>query len=630
VLRTATPLRHPDPCAMAALPVCVMQGDFLDGVVESALRTMADQLKAEYRKELSRALEAADLEAASGAGASRTDAPQVTVPPPTLNTPLAEVGEGQLDLVGELRTTASVPGPPAREHGSTVRRVRMSRLAPEHAVAWRQSCTSNGINNNNNNGRGTQLSTAWELAWEAEAPFGSRNTVRHNDRWQGRLAEVDTDAIKSMREEEIAREEALLARLGQSTSMPSVPAAGEASRCRIFLYRAITSPRFDFGMGFVIILNALTIGTETSLARRGGHIPTSLRVAEYTFVIIYCVELAMRLYVLGKQKAFSNHWVKFDALMVAAGLLNLLFTLTAFGGDPAAAVVDSANMLKMIRLFRLAKTVRVVVQFRTLWMLVQGLMYAVMPMFWTAILMLVVIYVFAVIAMEFILVSEDNEAYNAPARNFDTIGESMMTLMQFMTLDSAAQIYRPLIATKPLLFLYFLAFLLLGPIALMNIVTAIMVESSLRTANEDQEAKKAWDNIRRKKLMPKLRSIFLALDTSGDGEVDLSEILNAPPEVREAMQHIVGLDELEEVFQLLDYDGSGSIDIEEFVEGIMRSQADKPSELFVLVKQGRAILDRLKGVQLRISAQHGSDGDSRRSSVSLVENSKAEHGPKLM
>ncbi|CAK0839493.1 unnamed protein product [Prorocentrum cordatum] len=157
-----------------------------------------------------------------------------------------------------------------------------------------------------------------------------------------------------------------------------------------------------------------------------------------------------------------------------------------------------------------------------------------------------------------------------------------------------------------------------------------MVESSLRTANEDQEAKKAWDNIRRKKLMPKLRSIFLALDTSGDGEVDLSEILNAPPEVREAMQHIVGLDELEEVFQLLDYDGSGSIDIEEFVEGIMRSQADKPSELFVLVKQGRAILDRLKGVQLRISAQHGSDGDSRRSSVSLVENSKAEHGPKLM
>merc|ERR1719382_500943 len=92
--------------------------------------------------------------------------------------------------------------------------------------------------------------------------------------------------------------------------------------------------------------------------------------------------------------------------MVAAGTLNFFLTVTSLGGDAASGVVDNVNMLKMIRLFRLAKTVRVLVQFRTLWMLVQGLMYAVMPMFWTAILMTVVIYVFAVIAMETILISD--------------------------------------------------------------------------------------------------------------------------------------------------------------------------------------------------------------------------------
>merc|ERR1712228_386719 len=220
------------------------------------------------------------------------------------------------------------------------------------------------------------------------------------------------------------------------------------------------------------------------------------------------------------------------------------------------------GMLKMIRLFRLAKTVRVLVQFRTLWMLVQGLMYAVMPMFWTAILMTVVIYVFAVIAMETILISDadGDSTYIIAASNYDTLGDSMLTLMQFMTLDSVAGIYRPLISAKPWLLIYFLVFILLGPIALMNIVTAIMVESSLRTANEDQEAKKAWENIRRKNMMPKLRTMFLTLDTSGDGEVDLQEVLNAPSDIKEAMQHIVGLDQLEEVFNLLDYDGSGSVD----------------------------------------------------------------------
>merc|ERR1719188_2735752 len=106
--------------------------------------------------------------------------------------------------------------------------------------------------------------------------------------------------------------------------------------------------------------------------------------------------------------------------------------------------------------------------------------------------------------------------------------------MQFMCLDSAAVIYRPLVTTKPWLLIYFLIFILLGPIALMNIVTAIMVESSLRTASEDQEAKKAWKNMRRKALMPQLRSIFCALDISGNGKLDLEDLLNAPPEMKEA------------------------------------------------------------------------------------------------
>merc|ERR1712194_624846 len=138
--------------------------------------------------------------------------------------------------------------------------------------------------------------------------------------------------------------------------------------------------------------------------------------------------------------------------------------------------------------------------------------------------------------------------------------------MQFMTLDSVAAVYRPLITSNGWLIIYFLVFLLLGPVALMNIVTAIMVESSLRTANEDQEAKKVWEQMRRKNMMPKLRQMFIDLDTSGDGEVDLEEVMNAPVSLKEAMQHMIGLDQLEEIFNLLDFDGSGSVDIEEFLQ----------------------------------------------------------------
>jgi len=427
------------------------------------------------------------------------------------------------------------------------------------------------------------------------------------------LTAEDQEFLEEIRDAENARAAkaevfAQMGRLRNSTYHLMSPDTDEAlSWSKKMVFQLIASPKFDFGMGGIIIFNAVTIGLETSITRQKQDIPAYLHVLEYSFLFAYCVELSLRIYAVGWKRAFISNWVKFDATMVVAGILNFIITVSALGGDAASSVVDNVNMLKMIRLFRLARTVRVLVQFRTLWMLVQGLMYAVLPMLWTAMLMIVVVYVFAVIAMETILDdSTKGSDYSEACRNFDTIGDAMITLMQFMTLDSVAAIYRPLISSNFWLTFYFLIFVLLGPIALMNIVTAIMVESSLRTANEDQEAKKAWETMRKKNMMPKLKSLFETLDTSHDGFVDFEELTGAPPDIKEAMQHIVGLDELEEIFNMLDYDGSGSIDIDEFVDGIMRSQADKPSELIVLVKQSRAILDRLKDLGVRVSVRSDS------------------------
>jgi len=587
-----------------------MDGDFLDGVVESAMRSMAIHLKAEYRKELCKAFEVASLEAVTCDNLYRGEAP-VIVLSPSLNMPVIEPSEDTLRLAGGLQTLnvsehavmdntrgcITCPPPPCA-----------SRLSPKNSKSgvWSESMTNNPSKN-------TASSTGRSQHSPARCLDGPTRTNSRTGKRQVRLTQQERESLKRIRNEEIAQEEAVLTRRGSRASALKAPALDEASQCRLISYKLVASPEFDFCMGVVIIANALTIGLETSFSRHGREIPASLNILECSFVIIYCVELVMRVYGGGGPRAFSNNWVRFDAVMVAAGIFNLLFTMASFGGGAAADVVDSVSMLKMLRLCRLAKTVRVLVQFRTLWMLVQGLMYAVLPMLWTAMLMIVVVYVFAVIAMETILDdSTKGSDYSEACRNFDTIGDAMITLMQFMTLDSVAAIYRPLISSNFWLTFYFLIFVLLGPIALMNIVTAIMVESSLRTANEDQEAKKAWETMRKKNMMPKLKSLFETLDTSHDGFVDFEELTGAPPDIKEAMQHIVGLDELEEVFSLMDYDGSGVIDIEEFVDGIMRSQADKPSELFVLVKQGKAILDRLQGLEPRPAVEVRADGGAPR------------------
>merc|ERR1719461_491792 len=99
-----------------------------------------------------------------------------------------------------------------------------------------------------------------------------------------------------------------------------------------------------------------------------------------------------------------------------------------------------------------------------------------------------------------------------------------MTHLQFLTLDDIGKIFRPLIRQRPELSLYFVAFIMLVSIALMNLVTAIMVESSLRQAKEDQVAHKAWENSKKKALMPKLRNMFQEMDKDGSGELDISEL----------------------------------------------------------------------------------------------------------
>ena len=125
----------------------------------------------------------------------------------------------------------------------------------------------------------------------------------------------------------------------------------------------------------------------------------------------------------------------------------------------SSIVLDKIMLVRMPRLARLVRAARLVVQFRTLWLLVQGLWHSIMPMLWTFIIMVAVVYIFAVLGMELIREApEYGEAYDVAQVSFQNLQGAMLTLIQFMTLDSIASIYKPLILSRPELaiFLIFL------------------------------------------------------------------------------------------------------------------------------------------------------------------------------
>lgn len=371
---------------------------------------------------------------------------------------------------------------------------------------------------------------------------------------------------------------------------------------RLKLHRFISWWGFDTAIGFVIICNAVTIGWETQVkssvplgcsedcvcepqvTQSCETVPDWLPLLDNVFYGIYVVELLARVAVYGLF-VFKSHWVKFDFFLV----------LTATADLFVKAVTDESvkilMLVRMLRLARLARAVRLMVQFKTLWQLVQGLFHSLGTLLWTFLLISILMYVLAVIGMELIrrdaTLPLDSPYNRAASNNFADFMDAIMTLLQIFSLDSIGAIYKPIVKHNFVMVFYFISVLLLLSIALMNLVTAVMVNSSLDQATQDKEALKAWESARRAKQIDHLKAMFLTLDEDGSGELTMDEINNAPEETQQQLKEIVATDDLRELFDMLDYDGGGTIGVEEFCDGILKATTRSTGilELGRLVKQ---------------------------------------------
>mmetsp|Transcript_71953 Transcript_71953/g.190931 ORF Transcript_71953/g.190931 Transcript_71953/m.190931 type:complete len:179 (+) Transcript_71953:3-539(+) len=145
--------------------------------------------------------------------------------------------------------------------------------------------------------------------------------------------------------------------------------------------------------------------------------------------------------------------------------------------------------------------------------------------------------------------------------------------MQFANADSLAGIYYPLIVVEPLLGLYFLALWVVVTVALMNLITAVIVDSALALGREEAEVKEARDRKTLQRNIPILEELFDKIDRDGSGSVTHDEIHNLhskgqlkfPAEV----QAIIDADHLVNMFEFIDKDKSGEIDKQEFIDGIV-------------------------------------------------------------
>ncbi|CAK9050610.1 Voltage-dependent T-type calcium channel subunit alpha-1H (Low-voltage-activated calcium channel alpha1 3.2 subunit) (Voltage-gated calcium channel subunit alpha Cav3.2) [Durusdinium trenchii] len=226
--------------------------------------------------------------------------------------------------------------------------------------------------------------------------------------------------------------------------------------------RVVGNNVFECVISVVILVNAIMIGVESDLSIRGEDDQVWLQVMEILFLVVYTVEIVIRL-IAHKWKAFKDPWFDFDLILVVLSFIGQIFATVL----TVPSIIQQVLVLRALRLLRLIRAVRMIKQMRTIWRLVSGLLTSCNTMLSTMALLLLVLYIFAILGIE--MIANDStlkaDTLTGPIieKSFSSLWISFWTLTQFVTMDSIASIYIPLIEKKWELSIYFTLLVVIAP-----------------------------------------------------------------------------------------------------------------------------------------------------------------------
>ena len=241
----------------------------------------------------------------------------------------------------------------------------------------------------------------------------------------------------------------------------------------------------------VIIINSIILGmlTYPALCDNIGWI---LQPLCNICVWIFTVEIFIKLYVY-KGSFFKDGWNNFDFILVAISWI------------PTGGVFSSFRAFRVLRALR---ALRLVTKLEKLRIIVQAIIESIPNVGWASVLLLLLFYIFAIMGTTMF-----SEAF---PEFFGTIGKSMYSLFQIMTLESWSMgIARPVIAEFPFAWLYFISFILVSSFIVMNVIVGIVVNaiSELSAqAKQDKLSEASELNIEIEKLKNQLKIVETLLD----------------------------------------------------------------------------------------------------------------------
>ena len=212
----------------------------------------------------------------------------------------------------------------------------------------------------------------------------------------------------------------------------------------------VEAPRIQRFITALIVLNAVSLGLETSPEVRAG-MGDILAVIDWVVLTIFVVEILMKLFAK-RLDFFKSGWNVFDFIVVGIALV------------PATGPF---YILRALRILRVLRLISVVPQMRRV---VQALVTAIPGLLSIVALISLIFYISAILAT--------NLFGSAFEEWFGTIGASMYSLFQIMTLESWSMgIVRPVMKVYPYAWVFFVPFIMVTSFAVINLFIGVIVDA---------------------------------------------------------------------------------------------------------------------------------------------------------
>jgi voltage-gated sodium channel len=218
----------------------------------------------------------------------------------------------------------------------------------------------------------------------------------------------------------------------------------------------------------VIIASALYAGVSSYNENIPADYAFLLQVFDYSITVFFTIEILIRIFAeRSLVNFFKDGWNVFDFLIVSISLIPI-------GG------AESVFVARLLRIIRILRIITVVPAFRHI---IDSLIKTIPRVGFIALLMFIFIYIWGALGTLFF--------DEIDPEHWGNIGVAMLTLVQVATYDDWGAIMWELIVVYPIAWIYFVSFIIINAVVLLNMVIGVIVDVMTKESRDgfmpDQE-----------------------------------------------------------------------------------------------------------------------------------------------